>query len=176
MKRGTIVCLAAFMLAGASAANAQYVFVGGGASIPIGDFKDAGGKTGWAVQTGVGYDIGSKGLFVEAEGFYGSHGYSDSDAKTKPLTVLGAVGYSFMPGKKVSPYVIAGAGIMSVKNSVGGESHTESEFAYSGAAGLGFNLNPTVHMWIEGRLLGTKDAKMIPVMLGFTFNFGKKSM
>jgi opacity protein-like surface antigen len=176
MKRGTMVCLAALMFAGASAANAQYVFAGGGASLPIGDFKDSGGKTGWTITAGIGYDIGSKGLFVEAEGFYASHKYTDSDFTAKPLTVLGAVGYSFMPDKKVSPYVLAGAGIMSTKLSEGGESHPESQFAYSGAAGLSFKLGQKASFWIEGRLLGSKDAKMIPVTAGVTLNFGKSSM
>ena len=172
MKRGTIVCLAALMFAGASAANAQYVFVGGGASIPIGDIKDAGAKTGWIAQGGVGYDIGSKGLWVEAEGWYGQTGYEGGGEKTKLLSGIGAVGYSFMPGKKASPYVVAGAGFMNAKG--GGASSTK--FAYTGGAGLGFNLNPTVHFWVEGRLLATKEAKLIPINAGFSFNFGKKSM
>lgn len=172
MKRGTIVSLAVLMLAGASAGNAQYVFVGGGANIPIGSFKDAGAKTGWIAQAGVGKDIGSKGLWVEAEGWYGQTSYTGTTGKTKLLAGIGAVGYSFMPDKKMSPYVVAGAGFMNAK--AGGASSTK--FAYTGGAGLGFNLNPTVHFWVEGRLMGTKDAKMIPINAGFTFNFAKKKM
>lgn len=171
MKRGSIVSLAVLLFAGASAANAQYVFVGGGASIPIGDFKDAGAKTGWIAQGGVGYEIGSKGLWVEAEGWFGSHKYSNVAGKTDLLAGIAAVGYSFMPAKKVSPYVVAGAGFMRAKSA--GVSSTK--FAYTGGAGLGFKLNRTVLFWIEGRLLGTKDAKLIPISAGFTFNFGKKS-
>ncbi len=180
MKRGSLVSLGFFALAAAvfpATATAQYVFVGGGASIPIGNFKDAGAKTGWIAQAGVGYDIGDKGLWVEAEGWYGSHKYTGATGKTDLLAGLGALGYSFMPGKKMSPYVVAGAGFMSAKaKPATGASVTSTKFAYTGGAGLGFKLNSTVNFWLEGRLLGTKDAKLIPVSAGFTFNFGKKSM
>lgn len=178
MKRGSIVFLAVLLVAGTSAANAQYVFVGGGANIPVGDFKTAGAKTGWIAQTGVGYDIGSKGLWVEAEGWFGSNKNSGTAAgKTSFVGGIGAVGYSFMPDKKVSPYVVAGAGFLSAKaKPATGASVKSTKFAYTGGAGLGFKLNSTVLFWVEGRLLGTKNAKMIPISAGFTFNFGKKSM
>lgn len=172
MKRGTLVSLAVLVLAGASAANAQYVFVGGGANLPIGDFKDAGAKTGWIAQAGVGMDIGSKGLWVEAEGWFGKTSYSTGSGKTDLMAGIGAVGYTFMPAKKMSPYVVAGAGFLRAKSA--GVSSTK--FAYTGGGGLGFKLNPTMTFWVEGRLLGSSEAKMIPINAGFTFNFGKKSM
>lgn len=179
MKRGKLLSLAALLAVTLvpSVSSAQYVFAGGGAQIPIGDFKDAGAKTGWTATAGFGFDIGPRGLFVEAEGFYGSHKFEGTGDKVNTITGLGAIGYSFMPDKKVTPYVLAGAGILAAqsKPETGG-SHTETEFAYTGAAGLSFTLSERLNLWVEGRLLGTKDAKMIPVTAGFTLNFGSGSM
>lgn len=179
MKRGTIVSLAVLMLAGASVANAQYVYVAGGASIPNGDFKDE-AKTGWMAQAGFGYDIAKvKGLFVEAEGFYGSnkHKAPEDGDKTNLFAGIAALGYSFMADKKVSPYVLGGVGILNHKFvPATGTSESESKFAYSGAVGIGYNASSTLHVWLEGRVLGSKSSRVIPVSLGFTFNFAKKKM
>jgi opacity protein-like surface antigen len=173
------VSLGVFLLAGAmlpAKADAQYVFLGGGATIAMGDFKDY-AKTGWLATGGVGYDVTSK-VWVEAEAYYGQNSHSDvAGDKTKLLGFIGAVGYSFSPDKKVSPYVTAGAGMLQHKYvPATGDSESDSKFAYTGAAGIGFNLNETVHLWIEGRFLGRKDTQLIPIMAGFTFSFGKSSM
>ena len=177
MKRGTIACLAILMVAGVSAANAQYVFVGGGASIPNGDFKDE-AKTGWMAQAGVGFDIAKvKGLWVEAEGFYGSNKHKGEDAKTNLFAGIAALGYSFMADKKVSPYVVGGVGILNHKFvPATGTSESESKFAYSGGVGIGYNASSSVHIWLEGRVLGSKSSRVIPISLGFTYNFAKSKM
>jgi opacity protein-like surface antigen len=178
MKRGTIAGLAALLFAGATAANAQYVFAGGGATIPIGDFKDY-AKTGWNAQAGFGFDIASvRGLSVEAEGFYGSNKHSDVDGdKTNIIAGMGSVLYSFMPDKKVSPYALAGAGFLSHKfDPATGDSETSTKFGYTGAVGLIFSLSSKASLWVEGRLLGSKDSKMLPINAGFSINFGKSSM
>ena len=62
------------MTAISSRAEAQNVFWGGGPSVPLGDFKDD-AKTGWLLQGGLGFDLGSSGIFAEAEGFFGSNSH-----------------------------------------------------------------------------------------------------
>ena len=172
MKRLTAAMMlgAVAVLASASPARAQYIFAGGGFNIPVGDFKD-GNKTGWIVQGGVGADIGDKGLWIEAEGWYGSNKAKSSTVGTKIdlWSALGAVGYTFMPDKNVSPYILGGAGVLGVK-------HGDTKFAYTGAFGLGYKASPTLHLWVEGRWLATKDIKMIPVTVGITIDLGKKKM
>jgi len=182
MKRGKLVSVGLFVLAAVAmpaTAKAQYVFLGGGASIPNGDFKDE-AKTGWMAQAGVGYDIAAvKGLWVEAEGFYGSnkHKAPDDGDKTNLFAGIAALGYSFTPDSKVSPYVLAGAGILNHKFvPATGTSESESKFAYSGAVGIGYNASSSVHVWLEGRVLGSKSSRVIPISLGFTYNFSKKAM
>jgi hypothetical protein len=146
-------------------AQGPYVFFGGGASIPVGSSSDH-VKTGWMATGGIGMDIGTQGLFVEAEGYYGQNSAKVGDGKAKLMGGLGAVGYSFMRESKAHPYVLAGAGILSSKN---GES--ESQFAYSGAAGVVISMGEKLSLWVEGRYLGTKDVKIVPVMGGLTIQF-----
>lgn len=178
MKRLTAAMMvgAVAVLVTASVSQAQaYVFFGGGASIPAGDFKDF-AKTGWMAQAGIGVDIGDKGLFVEAEGFYGSnkHKAPAVDEKTNLFAGLGAVGYSFMPEKKVHPYILGGAGFMRHQFDPGaGASVSETKFAYTGAAGISFQAGSKLNIWVEGRFLGTSDTKVIPIMAGLTINFGQ---
>lgn len=177
MKRGTgfVLVGAVCLLAGASAVSAQgpYVFFGGGANLPMGDFKD-GAKTGWIAQGGIGVDIAKvKGLWVEAEGWYGSNSGKETLPKTTLWAALGGVGYNFTPDKKVSPYIVGAAGILSGK-AEGGES--DSQFGYSGGAGLGYNASDRFHIWVEGRFLGNKNVTMIPITAGVTITFGGGGM
>jgi len=167
-------------LAAASTAQAQgaFVFLGGGMTIPMSDFKED-AKAGWIATGGVGYNIGEKGLFVEAEGWYGSNKHKDgSGDKTNLLGATGAVGYMFNAAQKVSPYVLAGGGILAhqYKPAGGGASDTESKLAVTGAAGVGIDLNERISFWIEGRLLTTLDkdykSMVVPVTAGISINFG----
>ena len=155
------------VLATAVPARAQYVFAGGGFNVPVSDFKDH-NKTGWIITGGVGADIGDKGLWIEAEGWYGSNKAKTSlDSKVDLWSALGAVGYNLMNDKKVSPYLLGGAGVLGVKDG-------DTKFAYTGAAGLTFVASPSLHLFIEGRWLATKDIKMIPITVGLSLNLGKK--
>jgi opacity protein-like surface antigen len=158
-------------------AQRPYIFAGAGASFPVSTFGDY-AKTGWMAQAGVGVDVGTKGLWVEAEGWYGSNNPSDVVGdKTDIFSLLGAVGYSFMPEKKVTPYVLGGAGFLSHKfEPATGASATDTKFAYSGAAGLSFVASPTIHIFLEARYLGTSDSesRMVPVTAGVSIELGKK--
>src|ERR1041385_6456821 len=118
MKRLTTAMMvgAVATLLAASTANAQYVYFGGGANIPTGSFKD-GVKTGWIASAGGGADVGKKGLWVEAEGWYGQNKWKtdatspyDEPGKTKLWSALGVLGYDLMHDKKWTPYLAAGAG------------------------------------------------------------------
>jgi len=168
--------LAAVLVSSSAQAQAKpYVFLGGGVSIPMGDFKNlVGAKTGWIATGGIGADVGTKGLWIEAEGYYGSnkHEASFGGGKTDLIAGIAALGYSFMPDKKASPYVTAGAGFMNgkLKPATGG-STSETKFAYTGALGLGVQLGPKATFWIEGRFLGTSEIKLIPIQAGFTIHF-----
>lgn len=177
MKRltGAIMLGAVAAVVAVSPARAQYVFLGAGAGIPTGDFKTY-AKTGFLATGGVGFDIGDKGLWAEAEGYYGSnkHKAPEDGDKTTIIAGMAALGYSFMADKGVSPYVTGGLGFQSHKFvPETGASETDTNLGYTAAAGLGFKVGSKAHIWVEGRFLGSKASKMLAALGGFSVSLGK---
>jgi opacity protein-like surface antigen len=176
MKRlcGSIVVGALVALAAATPAQAQskFVFFGGGVSLPMSDFKDV-AKTGWIAQVGIGTDIGSKGLWADLEGFFGSNKHDDgSGDKTNPIGGLAVLGYSFSTTAKVSPYVLGGLGFLRHRYVPAvGDAESSTNFAYTGGVGLGFRFSPTALFYVEGRYMGG-DTQFLPIMAGLSFSFG----
>jgi len=172
-------------LLAASTARAQgYVYFAGGANIPVGTFKD-GNKTGWIASAGVGANVGNKGLWVEAEGWYGSNKFKlgsvyDEPGKTTILSGLGVVGYDLTHDKSWTPYIAAGLGFLHAKAELdAGGSASSTKFAYTGAGGLSFKAGSSAHVFVEVRYLAgtsTGYAKMIPITAGVSIAFGKKKM
>jgi opacity protein-like surface antigen len=178
------------MTAVTSRAEAQpNIFFGGGPSFPVGDFKtnpdpsppNFEAKTGWLLQGGIGIDIGSRGLFLEAEGLFGSNSHNNTGNakdKTNIIAFMGALGYSFGgEDAKVSPYVLAGAGILGNQFRTDDDAlepleGTENEFGYTGAVGLAFRLNDKARFWIEGRYLGSSSTTLIPFAAGISLTLG----
>lgn len=129
-------------------AQAQAVFVGGGATVPTGDFSDFGGgdgaNTGWMGFGGVLFPVGDAGLSAGAEAFYGSNSHDTDGDKTNLYGGLALLAYSFgAPGAAVSPMVFGGLGFMT--HSYKSESFPAAEGSESGlamgfGAGLGFPL------------------------------------
>lgn len=171
----------------ASSASAQYIYFGGGANIPVGTFKD-GVKTGWIASAGVGADVGKKGLWVEAEGWYGVNKWKttagstyNQGGKTSIWSALGVLGYDLMHGKKWTPYIAGGAGALGqkLKDDATSTSVSKTKFAYTGALGVGFQAGSSTHIFVEGRYLaatGTGYAKMLPITAGVSIQVGKKKM
>ena len=174
MKRFAVPMLlgALAISAGASRAEAQNFFIGGGPTMPMGDFNDY-AKMGYILTAGLGVDIGKKGMFAEAEFWYGSNKHEFAGDKTNIMAGFGALGYSFMPAKKVSPYILGGAGFLSHRfrsESVPADNENESKFAYTGAFGLIFKLSPKASFWVEGRYIGSEFTKLVPLTAGFSIN------
>ncbi|HEU5219656.1 MAG TPA: hypothetical protein VFU23_13435 [Gemmatimonadales bacterium] len=167
--------LALLALSSPAAGQGPYIFFGGGATFPIGDYGDY-AKTGWIATGGVGVDVGKGGTWLEAEGFFGSNKHSDVEGdKTNLVIGLAAIGHTFgAAGKKVRPYVVAGAGFLQhkyVPNT--GTGDTETKFAYSGGTGLSFKMGARASFWVEGRFLGGTDTRIVPITAGFTLNLHK---
>jgi opacity protein-like surface antigen len=170
MKRlcGSIVAGALVAMAIATPAQAQkpFVFFGGGVSIPMSDYAD-GVKTGWAAQAGIGIDIGTKGLWADIEAGYGSNSHEVGSGNTKLLSGLAVLGYTVSPGASVSPYLLGGLGFVRAKSGA----LSETNFAYTGGAGLGFRVSPKTLFYVEGRYMGG-DVQFIPIMAGLSISFG----
>jgi len=163
---------AVFLTTGTPATTAAQVkvssvFVGGGANIPVGDFSD-GFKTGWMGAAGLTVSIGDKGVFAFAEGLYGQNSSESTIAeKAKLYGGGGALGYRFGESSKPGVYVYGSAGALVID--VGA---SETQFSYGGGAGVDIPISPKAAIWIEGRLLATKDITMVPIMAGISISTG----
>jgi opacity protein-like surface antigen len=177
MKRSTISMVLATLavLVVSSRANAQqpFAYLGGGVTFPMGVYKDT-VKTGWAGTVGVGLNIGRKGAWVDVEGYYGSNNFKGTSGnKNRLASVMGALGYMFSPGKKVRPYVTAGAGFLTkrLKSATSAANTSKTKFGYTGAAGLSFQVGPKSSFYAEARWLGSSGTNVVPVLVGVILNF-----
>ena len=127
-------------------------------------------------------DIGSKGLFLEAEIGRGSNSHSDTGnlkEKTNVISAFGALGYSFgAREKKVKPYLLAGAGMVAhqFRTDAGPPRSdlegTTSKFGFTGAGGLTIMLNTKASVWLEGRYIGSSGTNLMAALFGISINFG----
>jgi hypothetical protein len=144
---------AACSLFGSGDAAAQAgVFLGGGATMPTGDFGDF-ANVGWMGFGGVGFPVGQDGLFLGAEGFYGSNGHEVEGIKTNLYGGNALIGVNFYEQGEAGPFVAAGLGLMTQQlksETIPALEDSASGFALTGLAGLSFPLGT-----VEGMLSAT---------------------
>lgn len=165
MRRTTVlsvlVLTLALLLPTAGQAQA-FLFLGGGATLPTGDFGKYAG-TGWMLGGGVGFPVGDKGLMVGAEGFYGANSHDDytpgefldgqggSSDRTDLYGAAGVVAYRFGDMAKPGLYVLGLAGLMVHKYvPATGSGDSSTGFLYGAGAGVEIPLSK-VNLWFEGR-------------------------
>jgi hypothetical protein len=175
-----VVAVLAFAVA-ATPASAQNLsaFVGGGVTLPIGDFGDV-ADTGWNVGGGVLVPVGAAGMWVGGEAFYGRNSVKDIspglDFGDWTLTGAGALlGYTINPMAQMSPFVFGSLGFLSL-GMTGEGSGSESGVSFGAGAGLSFNLTPTISAWGAGRFINARidgdNLQFIPLNVGLTFSLG----
>jgi opacity protein-like surface antigen len=175
-RKSFLVAAALLAFAFPAAGTAQTLYISGGATFPTGDYGDY-ADTGWMLAGGVLFsDIGTAGLSLGADGFYGQNSHNDYDGdKTNLYGAMGIVQYNIGSGN-LQPYVWGGAGWLAHKYS-GDEfpedEGTDSSFGYQLGAGIGYGLSENVSIYGEGRYMaGTgdnKDTKLLGVFGGLAF-------
>jgi len=176
-----------------AAPRALSVGLGGGGSVPVGDFaKDV--KTGWNGHAFLQYQPFEQGPWaVRAEAQYTRSAYTDDlltdvgavvgdDLSNKVLYAGAAAAYHFGGSSgTVRPYVIGGLGLYEVTASLKDEdgitySESESGFGFNGGAGLRFG--GTIGFFVEARFhqfsITPRDglkatSQFIPVSFGLVF-------
>ena len=156
MKSFTTIAVLGFLglLATSNPLSGQFVFLGGGATIPVSDYGEY-ADTGFLVTGGAGFPVGETALVIGAEGFYGQNSHSDIDGdKTSPYGVMGMLQYDFAgPNAESSLYVLGEAGILWHKFSSDlFEESTDSGLGLGGAAGYYFPLGG-ISGFVEGRVM-----------------------
>jgi hypothetical protein len=136
MKRSLVVVLVSVLAALSRPADgvAQVmVGVGGGVTLPTGDYGDY-AKTGWIGHAGVGLPLGDVPVTIGAYGFYGSNSHEPPPDGDKTSLYGGLVGvqYGFGDPEGVSPYVGGMVGLMT--HSYESETQPSLEASESGLA------------------------------------------
>ena len=157
-RKSFLVAAALLAFAFPATLGAQSIYISAGVTFPSSDYGDI-ADTGWMGAGGVLFPIGTAGLAIGAEGFYGQHSIGDEgDIRgfddPKLYGGMGIVVYTFQTSGSIEPYVFGGAGLMALQLGAYGESETESGFGYQLGAGVAFPLSPKVSLYGEGRYMG----------------------
>jgi opacity protein-like surface antigen len=164
--------LLSLALAAPLAAQARgYVGLGGGLSIPTGNFADY-AKTGWLGQVVAGITGPNGRIGGRVDGYFLKHTYDAVDDAS--VRFLGAnADLVVAPGAmdaKVRPYLPGGIGIANGKEKIGSvESDGETKFSFNAGAGLMVKAGARMSLYVEGRWMSvrTDDAiNMIPITVG----------
>lgn len=162
--------LAAVLLL-AAPLQAQF-FVGGGATLPSGDYGDY-AKTGWLANAGYGiWSSANERATAWIEGFYGSNSHDEVDGdKTNIYGGLGSVTFNLTEGGSATPYLIGSLGYMMHQyksDTFPDEEGSEGGIAFAGGGGVSFG-----KIYLEARYFSAsiEDATtaFILVAAGITF-------
>lgn len=161
----------------ASAQAGKFLYVGGGLTVPAGDYKDDGAKTGFVADVGLGTNVGSGGrLFAFADIFYGKNNYPDDEGSTTLMGGGANIGIQ-SSGSSSRVYGYGGLGLQQHKyNPPGGGDGGSSTKPYArGAVGISLGSGNTT-FWAEvGYLMGFKDegysTAYLPIMAGISIGW-----
>lgn len=172
---------------------------GGGASVPIGDYKDA-LKAGWNGQGSIIFSFAGLPLALRADLNYNKFtfksdlpfstgGTGGTITTTEDLTqqIIGGLANITIPFRMgpVTPYVTAGLAAFNIKTNLsdvqaGAEDNSETNFAVNGGAGLSLRLlGASVfieakinNVYADKQFISNKELKalqFVPVTFGFVF-------
>jgi hypothetical protein len=183
----SLALLAVLSLALPGQASAQAVFLGAGATIPTGDYKDFGdedgAKTGWMATGGVIFPIGENGLQGFVHGTYGSNSHEWEGNKTNLLGGFAGIEYVMAEPGEPGPFVFGEVGFL--RHSYKSDDFPEYEDSSSGLAlggGAGYSIPlGTFTGWVLGHYThgflsddetGEGDTTFFGVMAGVSVPIG----
>lgn len=171
---GAVLVAATIIGAEASAQGSKYLYLGGGATIPMGDYKEF-AKTGWMGSIGLGTSLGSGNMFAFVDGFYGKN--SHEGVADESTTLLGGgVNLGIRTSGVTHLYGYAGAGMQNHKyNPAVGEGASETKPYGRAAVGVGTG-SGRVSFWAElGVLQGFGgdggNTAYLPILAGISIGW-----
>lgn len=180
------VVLGAVLMAtvGAAPAVAQGAkfSVGGGLSLPLGDFGDF-ASTGFHGLAAVGFQPENLPVGFQVDGMYQRYGFDDApdgfDANFQIIQGTANVVYTFVTAEESTfhPYLIGGVGLYNSKTTGDDAITDESSTDFGLNAGAGFDFQAgSVGLFVEGRFHNVfgdgSDLNMIPISVGVRFGGG----
>jgi hypothetical protein len=167
-----LVAALAFAAEGSAQGGETQLYLGGGATMPIGDYKEF-AKTGWMASVGLGRTFGSGSVFGFVDGFYGKNSHETEDESTTLMGGGANIGIS-MVGAGPRLYGYAGLGMQNHKYNPagGGDGGSETNPYARGAIGVSVGSGKTT-FWAElGMLQGFGgdggNTAFLPIMAGIS--------
>ena len=155
-----VAALAALSFTLPSQASAQGVFLGAGATIPMGDYDYA--DPGWMLDAGVTFPINENGLYLFVDGMFGSNKHGDFDGdKTNLLGGFGGIEMVFAEPGEAGPFVFGQVGFLKHDYKSDHSEHETSDngLAFGGGAGYSIPIGG-LNGWVLGRyILGKFDGE-----------------
>ena len=165
------------LLVSATTAHAQaFVFLGGGPTFPMGDYKDY-AKTGWMAQAGVGVPVGGKGLIIGGEALFGSnkHEAPPEGDKTNLYGVNGAIAYRIGDKAKPGIFIFGTAGVLNhayKSEQFPEDEDSEWKFAWGGGAGVQVPFGGNKSFAVQGKFMDRDGTRLIGAFVGLSFGIG----
>ena len=181
MIRGAVVGFAVLLSAQAAHAQGMSFGVGGGVVVPTGTLGDAYG-TGWSGSALLRVQPPASPIGLQADVFYDRFSLDGGvDGHGQMIGGTANAVFAFPGASMARPYLIGGAGVYNIKNTVTGlGSSSDTKFGLNAGAGFDFGLGKA-KLYAEGRFhmimkavsdgtaTGTKSAYMIPLTVGVRF-------
>jgi hypothetical protein len=176
------VLMASVGAAPAVAQSGARFSVGGGLTVPLGDFADAVG-TGFHGLAAVGFQPANFPVGIQVDGMFQRFGvdddpvFGDVDANFRLLqgTVNAVYAFQTSPDSKIRPYLIGGVGLYNAKvtgDDVIGDPESETDFGINAGAGFDFTAG-AVGLFVEGRFHNVfsdpDNTNFIPISVGVRF-------
>src|SRR5688572_3962055 len=174
----------------ASAAQAQTPVsfgLGGGLTLPLGDFGDA-AKMGFHGMGLVEFQPASLPVGIRLDGSYHRVGFSDlfedvvgeGNHQIIMGTLNGVYTFTTAPESKFHPYIVAGVGMYNAKANVeNADNDSETKFGINGGAGFNFGMG-SASVFVEGRFHNIftegSSTNFVPITLGVRFGGGGTAM
>jgi len=170
-----VCCTAVVGIAAAQTPSARFG-LGGGAIVPVGDYKDA-DKIGWHGLGMVQFGLPASPVDIRVDGLYGQTTHKDIgttpvSGNTKLYGALASLVYNIGPKLMARPYILGGAGVYHVKVDAAGTIVSETKFAYGLGGGVSVGMGQS-HFFVEGRFVSVRESggstSFLPFTAGVTF-------
>src|SRR5262245_49707928 len=171
--RGTLrgFLTAAVVVVGAAPLSGQKFHVGGGVTMPSGDYGNF-AKTGYLAIAGLTFDIPAAPIAVRVDGMYGANTHDGGlDEKTSIYGGMANAVWGFLPGSPLQPYAIGGLGYLSHDydpGSSGSSADVEWAMVWGVGGGVNFALGG-LGLFAEGRYLDRDGTAFLALLAGLRF-------
>ena len=150
-----------------------YAGLGGGISIPVGDFGDL-AKTGWLGQFLAGITFRNGTLGVRVDGNYGQNTYKNADGHERIIGVNASLVVT--PGRRpmdVHPYFLGGVGLYNAKFVGTPSSTSATKPALNAGFGIQVHTGHRMDFYVESRIVTVRTAgskiNFVPLSVGLRF-------